>query len=139
MKIELTKDDLRVANAASDEGIRLNLEQVHIRENEIYAADGFMLVRREVETGKLEEPEPGKIGGARHFPASIAKVIKNGKITLELGVEIARFSNSDYTIEAQLPKITFDLDIDGLYKIGEAKAVTALSIPILRKLLKALP
>lgn len=130
MKIKLTKEDLRIANAANDEGGRPALEQVHIREGKIFAADGFMLVEHEVDIGKLEEPY--------YFPADLAKIARNGHIEVEIEEGKVRLSNRDYTIEAKLPEVTFGLDIDSLYT-GEAKAVTALSISVLRKLLKALP
>jgi len=132
MKIKLTKDDLKIANAAGEETTRPSLAQVHIQEGEIWAANGFLLVRKEVKTGGIE--------GERYFPASIAKVASDGEVEVEIAESTVRLSNSKYTIEIPISQKagTFSPD-DSLSLVGETKAVVALSLPLLRKMLKSLP
>ena len=131
MKVILDKDATRLAKGAETDFSRVNLMQVHFKDNEMFTIDGFMLIRKAIE---YEETGEGVV------PAKILEKANGKTVTLSINEtdKVAEIYNGEYTIKVDTPQYTSPT-IDTLYNKTEKKAEIALSTKLLSKVLKCLP
>lgn len=124
MTVTLDRNAQAIASGVESLYSRSILGCVAIGNNEIIATDGFMTVRRPVDAENKPVLVPGKdIVAARDREVTVSqdgeKITIQGKKTIETKAIEGTFPNIDY------PK-------------KEVKAFVALSVPLLKKLLKTL-
>ena len=131
--IELTKNHLAVANAASKDDARPVLQAVHVEEGRIVASDGYIMVAAEIEAPEGMVPFNVPAVTFKKAPKTTRRL---PKVVLDATGRIADHQGS--TISNGLVEGTFpDADFFTLLK-GEVKARVAIGVPILKSLLASI-
>lgn len=143
--MKLDKYDIALTNACAKEDSRPVLENVCYRNGELAAVDGFMMVVRQADTDPNENP-PHTL-----LPVSILKTIKvNAKRIAELSIngkcEVVFKNENGEPVDFE-PSISFKPfdraefpKYESLFpKEQEKTAVTAMSVGLLKRLVKCLP
>ena len=142
MKVRLTKDDLKVANATDKEGNRQsNLACLHIQDGKLMAADGFVLAYR-----------PCSTEGHAVIRGSMAKSIKQDVIFTEMkGKQYSHFPKKHPTTRGRkaVPSLTVIIKaskekpllyLGALQRVPrEKKAVICLDPKLLKQALDTMP
>ena len=139
-QLRVTKKQLRVANAASDEPARKDLQNVYIRDGYIQVADGFIIIRHKIDyQGELVV-----------LPSSVCRKIRGEFV--DIGVE----SDGDrqyYTLSEEFKDCkvatTGNVELnqkDSLFnafathtEAEKGQFIVALNARLLEKILKSLP
>lgn len=144
----LSPEDRKVANAAGNSDLPRGLNNCIIGQEEIAAADGFMLVRRQLNTcrGKDIIAVPARIllmaKGAKADKRNNGDVVINrGEVKLQYRRGNIKLEQDTFNITLTPGKTTLTFErFNQLADIkNEPKATTAISTNLLAKVLKALP